>query len=105
MKPSCVIESSESDNSKPLSNPPADISDRSEPKGTTKRKSSSSPPSASSDDDTVNQSKRPKRSVDVMKAFLGDVLQKREEAVERRHKENIEAVNSLIGVLKDTLKK
>jgi hypothetical protein len=40
-----------------------------------------------------------------MKAFLGDVLQKREEAVERRHKENIEAVNSLIGVLKDTLKK
>ncbi|KAH3883040.1 hypothetical protein DPMN_006988 [Dreissena polymorpha] len=57
MKPSCVIDSGESDNfgcsvSKPLSNPPAkktDISDRSGPKGTL-RKSSSSPPSASSDD-------------------------------------------------------
>ena len=40
-----------------------------------------------------------------MKDFLSDVLEKREAATERRHQEKMEAVNSLVDVLKDALKK
>ena len=36
---------------------------------------------------------------------MGDILVKREEAAERRHREKLESVNALIGVLKDSLKK
>ena len=40
-----------------------------------------------------------------MKSFMGVILVKREEAAERRHREKLESVNALIGVLKDSLKK
>ena len=51
------------------------------------------------------KNKRPRRSSEVMKDFLSDVLEKREAATERRHQEKMEAVNSLVDVLKDALKK
>lgn len=44
--------------------------------------------------DTVTEKhKRPRRSIDMMKDFLGDAFQKREQAAERRHKEKIEVMH------------
>lgn len=40
-----------------------------------------------------------------MKSFFEEAMEKREEAVERRHKEKIETINSLVRVLKDLVKK
>lgn len=42
----------------------------------------------------------PRRSVEIMKDFFGSELEKKEEAAERRHKEKLQTVNSLIDVLK-----
>ena len=56
-------------------------------------------------DDLQKNKKQPRRSIDVMKSFMGDMLMKKEEAAERRHREKIDCVNALIGVLKDSLNK
>ncbi|CAC5362862.1 unnamed protein product [Mytilus coruscus] len=71
-------------------------------KGPTKRKESPSPESDSSSsvvNDKAKSAKRPRRGVDVGTDNLGDVLQKREDAAERRHKERIETMNSLVEVM------
>lgn len=51
------------------------------------------------------EKKRARRSVDIMTSFFTEALEKREEAAERRHKEKINTINSLVGVLKDLIKK
>ncbi|CAG2221118.1 unnamed protein product [Mytilus edulis] len=77
-------------------------------KGPTKRKESSSPGSDSSSsvvNDKAKSAKRPRRGVDVITDYFGDVLQKREDAAERRHKERIETMNSLVEVMKQVANK
>ncbi|XP_063436629.1 uncharacterized protein LOC134718065 [Mytilus trossulus] len=77
-------------------------------KGPTKRKESSSPESDSSSsvvNDKAKSAKRPRRGVDVITDYFGDVLQKREDAAERRHKERIETMNSLVEVMKQVANK
>ncbi|XP_062574671.1 uncharacterized protein LOC134236510 [Saccostrea cucullata] len=48
--------------------------------------------------------KKSRRSVD-MKTFFTEAIEKKEGAIERRHKEKINTINSLVGVLKDLVKK
>nr|XP_022303665.1 uncharacterized protein LOC111111151 [Crassostrea virginica] len=53
----------------------------------------------------VKRKVHPKRSAEILQGMLQDLMEKREEKAEQRHKEKLATANSLIEVLKELAKK